>query len=83
MVTVMINIERPENGFAEMHKLIKTIPNGLIYESAGIPEGNTFNIVLRGKRKNSTYDAATYFVTNFSGIINSVTEKIGKKITVL
>ena len=78
MTKVTITVERPTNGFANLHGAIKGIPFGLCTSADAIPAGDNFQIILSGRKRNDTYTAANSFIEMFDGTIISAMEKTGK-----
>ena len=78
MTTFTIKVQKPTNGFKNLHGAIKAVPFGLLSTTDAIPAGDEFVITLTGKKKEDTYTAATSFMSAFDGDIISAIEKTGK-----
>jgi len=81
MTTVTIKIDRPQNGFTDMHNAIRTLPFGLATEASILRSDNDqiLDVVIKGKRRENAFNAATHFMTAFPGTIQAAIEKTNGK----
>jgi len=79
MTTFTITVEKPSNGFENLHGSIKAIPFGLLNSTHAYPKGDEFVVELRAFKKNDAYNAATAFLDSFEGTVLEVNETTGKK----
>jgi len=79
MTTFTITVKRPKD-VKIVHNAIRAIPFGITQDAAAIPRDKEMVVVIRAKRKNDAYNAATSFIDNFDGKVIMAQEMTGNKV---